>query len=327
MSAKDLVIYQTDAGAIELPVDIAAETIWATRMQIAALFDVTPQNITMHLKSIYGSSEMDREATSKDSLLVQTEGGRTVERKVRTYNLDAIIAIGYRISSRRGTEFRKWATKTLRTYISDGYVINPVRIEHNKSQFLIAIEDMKLLAEGSEAIGSGEIADLVQAFASTWFSLDAYDRGALPNAGHTKSDILVGAEDLSQELVNLRKKLIEGGEATEIFGVEREKGGLKALFGNVFQSFGGADVYPTIEEKAAHLLYFVVKNHVFLDGNKRSGAYSFVWFLREAGVLNMHEISPQALTAITLLMAESKPDDKDKMIGLVLLMLGVQKHS
>jgi death-on-curing family protein len=153
--------------------------------------------------------------------------------------------------------------------------------------------------------------------------LDAYDKNELPRAGGVKQAVQVGADDLAESLVKLRETLIAEREATDIFGVEREKGGLKALFGNVFQSFAGEDMYPSVEEKAAHLLYFVVKNHVFLDGNKRSGAYSFVWFLKEAGVLNIHEISPQALTAITLLVAESKPSEKDRMIGLVLSMLGV----
>ena len=163
----------------------------------------------------------------------------------------------------------------------------------------------------------------MQAFTGTWFSLDAYDKNELPRAGGVKQAVQVGADDLAESLVKLRETLIAEREATDIFGVEREKGGLKALFGNVFQSFAGEDMYPSVEEKAAHLLYFVVKNHVFLDGNKRSGAYSFVWFLKEAGVLNIHEISPQALTAITLLVAESKPSEKDRMIGLVLSMLGV----
>lgn len=327
MTLDNLAVYQADSGAIELPVDVKDETIWATQKQIAALFDVTPQNITMHLKAIYADGEMDRRSTCKESLQVQTEGGRRVERKIFVYNLDAMVAVGYRISSRRGTEFRKWATSTLRKYIVDGFVINPARIEHNKSQFLRAIEDMKLIASGTDAVGSTEFADLVSTFADTWFSLDAYDKDSLPMTGTQKQAVQVGVEGLTQELKELRKSLIAGGEATEIFGIEREKGGLSALFGNVFQSFNGEEVYPTLEEKAAHLLYFVVKNHVFLDGNKRSGAYSFVWFLKEFGMLKIHEISPQALTAITLLVASSRPDEKDKMVGLILLMLGVNSRS
>ena len=234
---------------------------------------------------------MDEESTCKESLQVQKEGSREVKRTVKLYNLDVIIAVGYRISSSRGTAFRKWATKTLR--------------------------------EDTGQVGSSEATDLALAFATTWLSLDAYDKSALPSSGTIKKAVDIGASDLEAELHKLRKTLIEKSEATDIFATERTKGGLHALFGNVFQSFAGEDVYPTVEEKAAHLLYFVVKNHVFVDGNKRSGAYAFVWFLQKTGLLNLHEISPQALTALTLLVAESKPEDKDKMIGLVLLMLKV----
>ena len=323
MSAKDLIVYQTDSGAIELPVDAAAETIWATQKQIADVFGVNVRTVNEHLSNIFSTEELEKGATIRKIQIVRTEGKREVKREIEHYNLDAIISVGYRVNSKNATIFRKWATKTLRAYIADGFLINPSRIEYNKSQFLRAIEDMKLLATNSSAVGSTEVADLVQAFTGTWFSLDAYDKNELPRAGGVKQAVQVGADDLAESLVKLRETLIAEREATDIFGVEREKGGLKALFGNVFQSFAGEDMYPSVEEKAAHLLYFVVKNHVFLDGNKRSGAYSFVWFLKEAGVLNIHEISPQALTAITLLVAESKPSEKDRMIGLVLSMLGV----
>lgn len=327
MDDKQLAIFQNESGAIELAIDRTAETFWATQSQIAQLFEVTPQNVTMHLKSIYSDSEMDESATCKKSLQVQQEGDRSVKREVLQYNLDAIIAVGYRISSSKGTEFRKWATKTLRSYITEGFVINPERIVHNKTQFQRALEDMKLLAANVDAVGSSEVVDLASAFANTWFSLDAYDKSALPHTGNIKQAVNLGASDLQLALANLRTQLIDQGEATDIFGKERDKNGLAALFGNVFQSFGGEDIYPSVEEKAAHLLYFVVKNHVFVDGNKRSGAYAFVWFLKEVGILNITEISPQALTAITLLVAESDPADKDKMVGLVLLMLGVNKRT
>ena len=324
MNTEDkLVIYQAADGAIELPVDAKLETIWASQRQIAEVFGVTPQNITIHLAGIYKEGEMDEELTCKESLQVQKEGSREVKRTVKLYNLDVIIAVGYRISSNRGTAFRKWATKTLRDYISDGFVIDKKRIEYNNAQFLRALSDLKLLSENVGQVGSSEATDLALAFATTWLSLDAYDKSALPSSGTIKKAVDIGASDLEAELHKLRKTLIAKGEATDIFATERTKGGLHALFGNVFQSFAGEDVYPTAEEKAAHLLYFVVKNHVFVDGNKRSGAYAFVWFLQKTGLLNLHEISPQALTAITLLVAESKPEDKDKMIGLVLLMLKV----
>lgn len=321
---KSLAIYQAANGAIELPIDARSETIWATQKQIAEVFDVKPQNITIHIANIYEEGELLETATCKDSLQVQLEGDREVKRTVRQYNLDMIIAVGYRISSGKGTAFRKWATQTLRGYISDGYAINPARIEHNRTQFTRALQDLKLLARETEQVGSTETADLALAFADTWLSLDAYDKSDLPISGNVKQHIDVGSQELQSELSKLKTQLIASDEATELFGTEREKGGLDSLFHNVFQSFDGNDVYPTLEEKAAHLLYFTVKNHVFVDGNKRSGAYAFVWFLQKVNLLNTHEISPQALTAITLLVAESNPSDKDRMIGLVLLLLGVR---
>lgn len=323
MDENNLVVYQNDNGAIELPIDASNETIWATQKQIAEVFDVNIPAINKHISNILDDSELDESTISKMEI-VQKEGGRNVKRNVIRYNLDMIISIGYRLNSKKATAFRKWATKTLKNYITDGYVINPSRIEHNKTQFQKAIEDMKLLASDTDIVGSSEIADLVSSFADTWFSLDAYDKSTLPRKGNIRQIVKVGADDLEKELAKLKDQLVKQNEATDIFGQERNKGGLSALFGNVFQSFNGEGVYPSVEEKAAHLLYFVVKNHVFLDGNKRSGAYSFVWLLKEVNLLNIKEISPQALTAITLFIAESNPSDKDKMIGLVLLMLGVE---
>lgn len=322
MSDQKLAIYQAADGAIELPLDATAETIWATQKQIAEVFGVDVRTVNEHLQNIYTTDELERSSTIRKFRIVRTEGSREVNREIEHYNLDAIISVGYRVNSKSATTFRKWATKTLRGYVVDGYAINPRRIEQNNSQFLKALDDMKLLAVGTSEVGSSEVLDLAHAFASTWLSLDAYDKSELPESGQIKKQIDVGSQDLQVSLAGLKKQLLASGEATELFGRERVSGGFDSLFHNVFQSFAGEDVYPTLEEKAAHLLYFTVKNHVFVDGNKRSGAYAFVWFLQQAELLNTREISPQALTAITLLVAESDPKDKDKMVGLIMLLIG-----
>ena len=323
-TVNKLVIYQAADGAIELPVDAKLETIWATQKQIAEVFGVNIRTVNEHLGNIFDTDELGRDSVIRNFRITASDG-KTYDTK--HYNLDVIISVGYRVNSKNATHFRKWATKTLRDYISDGFVINKKRVEHNLSQFTRALNDLKLLSADVEQVGSSEATDLALAFAATWLSLDAYDKSELPSSGTIKKAVNIGASELEAELHKLRKALIAKGEATDIFATERTKGGLHALFGNVFQSFAGEDVYPTVEEKAAHLLYFVVKNHVFVDGNKRSGAYAFVWFLQKTGLLNIHEISPQALTAITLLVAESKPEDKDKMVGLVLLMLKVDNRT
>ena len=318
MNTEDkLVIYQAADGAIELPVDAKLETIWASQRQIAEVFGVDRSRVTRHINNILKDGEVKKKSNVRKAHFANSD------KPVSLYSLDIILAVGYRTSSSKAINFRKWATTTLKQYITSGFVIDKKRIEYNNAQFLRALSDLKLLSENVGQVGSSEATDLALAFATTWLSLDAYDKSALPSSGTIKKAVDIGASDLEAELHKLRKTLIEKSEATDIFATERTKGGLHALFGNVFQSFAGEDVYPTVEEKAAHLLYFVVKNHVFVDGNKRSGAYAFVWFLQKTGLLNLHEISPQALTALTLLVAESKPEDKDKMIGLVLLMLKV----
>jgi death-on-curing family protein len=158
-------------------------------------------------------------------------------------------------------------------------------------------------------------------FASTWLSLDAYDKESLPKGGSIKRRAGITADTLTKALESLRSELIRKKEAGELFGTERQKDSIGAIVGNIFQTFSGKELYPTLEEKAAHLLYFVVKNHPFVDGNKRSGAFAFVWFLQRVKILDTGKITPEALTALTLLVAESNPKDKDRMIGLVLLLL------
>ncbi len=320
MDDNTLAIYQADNGAIELPIDATHETIWASQKQIAEVFGVDVRTINDHLKNIFETDELDKDSVIRKFRITASDGKKY---STMHYNLDAIISVGYRVNSKNATQFRKWATKTLRQYITDGYAINPERIKHNNQQFLHAVNELKLLSGTVDAISADKSLDLVQGFASTWLSLQSYDEDNLPNVGTIKQAVDLSSDELATELQKLKANLIEAGEATELFATERDKGGLQSLFRNVFQSFAGTDVYPTVEEKAAHLLYFVVKNHVFTDGNKRSGAYSFVWFLQKAGILNIHEISPQALTAITLLVAESKPSDKQRIIGLILLLLGV----
>jgi death-on-curing family protein len=318
---RNLVIYQAPNGAIELKGDIAKETIWANRMQMAEIFGVNPQAVTKHIKNIYSQNELEKLATSSKMELVQNESGRKVKRNVDIYNLDILIAVGYRINSVTGTKFRQWATQTLRKYITDGYAINPSRIERNYNLFLQAVEDVKKLSD-SKNIDSNEILELIKVFGNTWFSLDAYDKETLESKTVTKSSIKLDAANLLEDISKLKSELLLKNEATDIFAVERNADALEGIFGNIFQSAFGEEVYPNIESKASHLLYFIVKNHPFVDGNKRSGAFSFIWFLQKSGIQFRHKITPEALTAITLLIATSDPKDKEKIVKLVMVLLG-----
>jgi hypothetical protein len=252
---------------------------------------------------------------------VRQEGKRIVKRNLEYYNLDLVLSVGYRVNSRKATHFRQWATKTLKDHIVKGFSINPLQVKTNYKGFIKAVEEIKGLLAKDSTLNHDNVLDLVILFSETWFSLDAYDRNELKIQGTTKKRIQLKAEKLNNALQNFKQKLIERGETTDLFGRERLKEGIVGIVGNVMQSFGDQDVYPSIEEKAANLLYLIIKNHPFVDGNKRSGAYAFIWFLKEANILDVTQISPQALTALTLLVAESSPSDKGKMIGLVCSIL------
>ncbi|MEK9131918.1 MAG: virulence protein RhuM/Fic/DOC family protein [Patescibacteria group bacterium] len=313
-----VVIYQAKSGAIELRGDFGKETMWATQAQIAKVFGVQRPAVTKHLQNIFKADELDEKAVC--SILEHTaEDGKKY--KTTFYNLDAVISVGYRINSQQATEFRIWATKTLRSYIIDGFAINRSRIAKNHEHFLSVVEDLKKLLPTTSAIDPKDAIELISLFADTWLSLDAYDRELLPKGKLTKKKVAITSEQIAKDLATLRKTLIEKGEATDVFGNERSAGSVSGIVGNVLQAFGGSDLYPTIEEKAAHLLYFMVKNHPFTDGNKRSGAFAFVWFLKQADILDIRRLTPSALTALTVLVAESDPSHKDKTVKLILNLI------
>lgn len=318
---KDIIIYQSKTGAIELRGDFEKETIWATQAEIARIFGVNTQAITKHVKNLYGEKELSRKATCSKMEQVRKEGNRIVKRSLEIYNLDVLIAVGYRINSVVGTKFRQWATKVLRQHITEGYTVNPNRIKLHYAEFMEAVENMKKLLPQGANIDGQSVLELVTAFADTWLSLDAYDKDKLIGKGSTKKEVEITAQSMQKALEGFKSELSKKGEVSDLFGIEKEKEAISGIVGNVMQSFGGAPVYPTVEEKAAHLLYFMVKNHPFIDGNKRSGAYAFIWFLKKAGILNMAKMTPAALTALTLFVAESDPKNKDRMIRLVLQLL------
>jgi len=322
-----MVIYQTKSGALELRQDFDKETVWATQAQIAEAFDVNVRTVSEHIQTIYKTRELGKKTTIRNFRIVRTEGDRATTRNIQHYNLDVILSVGYRVNSKKATRFRKWATTILRQYIVDGYTINKSRIATHYQQFLEAVADIKQLLPKGAAIDTESVLELVSMFADTWLSLDAYDKDALITKGTTKKRVILTAEKLKASLLQLKTALIDKGEASELFGAERSAGNVAGIVGNVMQSFDGKDLYGSVEEKAAHLLYFIIKDHPFTDGNKRSGAYAFVWFLNHAKILDTNRLTPPALTALTILVAESNPKDKDKMVHLVLtLLLGYPKN-
>lgn len=321
--SKQLVIYQGKNGAIEFRGDFERETIWATQKQIADIFEIDRSVVTKHIRNIFKDKELDKKMVCAKFAHTTQHGaikGKTQTKQVEFYDLDIILSVGYRTNSIRAIDFRKWATKILKQHLLDGYTINKKRIGQNYEKFMQAAANIKALLLSGNKIKTEDILELINAFASTWFSLESYDTDNFPKIGASKKKIIFTAEELSEAFVELKKELVAKKQATDIFGQERNKKAVEGIIGNVFQSVFGNDVYPSIEEKSAHLLYFMVKNHPFVDGNKRSGAFAFVWFLRKSGLLHA-SLTPEALTALTLLIAESRPKDKDKMTGLVLLLL------
>jgi len=313
--SSQVLIYQSKTGKIEFRGDLKKNTLWASLNQIAELFGRNKSVISRHIKNIFNSNELQRHSvvakiatTASDQKIYQVE----------YFNLDMILSIGYRVDSKQATQFRIWATKTLKQHLLQGWTINKKQLAKNYQKFEKMLEDMKTLLPSNDSVISA--LDLISTFENTWFSLEAYDKQNFPEKGWTKKQVFFTVEELQQALKKLKTELISKKQATDLFGQEKTKDSVSGIVGNIFQTFGGQDVYPTIEDKSAHLLYFMVKNHPFTDGNKRSGAFAFIWFLKKAGRLSK-DLSPSALTTLILLVAESQPKNKDKMIGLILLIL------
>ncbi len=313
---NQLAVYQAKNGAIEIQADSDKETIWATQMQIADIFEIERSVVTKHIGNILRTGEISEKSNVQKMHIANSD------KPVSFYSLDVILAIGYRANSGKAVEFRKWATSILKSYINNGYAVNISRIKNNYSQFLKAVDEIKLLLPKDKNIDNKSILELVKTFADTWLSLDAYDKDALDVKKVTKRKAQLTAAELMDAIGKLKSELIKKKEASELFARERKTGALAGIVGNVMQGFGGKDVYPGLEEKAANLLYFIIKDHPFADGNKRSGAYAFVWFLQRVRLLDRRQISPAALTAITLLIAESPAREKEKMCALVVRIMG-----
>ena len=315
---NQLVVYQAPSGAIEFRGDFDKETMWATQAEIAKVFSVTIPTINEHLANIFKTKELNKNSVIRKFRITASDGKSY---NTQFYNLDTIISVGYRVNSKTATIFRQWATKTLKEHITKGYTINRKRITKNYDSFMKAVMDIQILLPEQITLDPKAVLQLIKEFAFTWVSLDAYDKETLKPIGTTDKSIKLAGRELSQAIDDLRNELIKKGEATEIFASEREKGNIEGIVGNVMQSFGGKVLYPSVEEKAAHLLYFIVKNHPFTDGNKRSGAFAFIWFLRRYRAKKNYNINPATLTALTLFVAESDPRKKDLMTALITQLL------
>ncbi len=325
---NQIVIYQTDDQHIEVHLDGNQETVWLTQRQMSILFDKDVRTINEHLKNIYKEQELIENSTIRKFRIVQKEGSRQVNREVEHYNLDAILSVGYRVNSKKGTQFRIWATQRLKDVLVQGYTLNQHRFEQNSQalkQALALIEKTAQSAEITAEAGTG-LVEIVSRYTQTFLWLQQYDEGLLEEPQGQTGGVLPSNDEAMANLNMLKHSLIERGEATELFANLREDG-LASILGNLEQTVFGEPAYPSVESKAAHLLYFVIKNHPFSDGNKRSGAFLFVDFLNRNNRLfnNQQEpiINDTGLAALTLLIAESDPKQKEVIIKLVMAMLAL----
>lgn len=327
MAEQQIEIFQTADGQTQIEVRFERETIWLSQAQMAELFDKDVRTINEHIKNIFKEQELvASETTIRKFRIVRQEGTRRVQREIDHFNLDMVISVGYRVNSKKGTQFRIWATQRLREYLVQGFSIDRRRFEKNAAELEQAIKLIQTAARSPELTtdaGRG-LVDIISRYTQSFLWLQRYDEGLLEEPTGQVGGILLAPQQARQALAELKANLIQRGEASDLFARERNDG-LSALLGNLDQTVFGEPAYPTIESKAAHLLYFVVKNHPFTDGNKRSGAFLFVDFLHRNGrLMNSHNqpcINNTGLAALTLLVAESKPEQKETMIRLIMNML------
>ena len=303
---NEIVLFETEDKAVTLPVPVEQETVWLNRNQMAELFDRDVKTIGKHINNAL-REELDNSTVAKFAT-VQNEGGRDVERDIEYYNLDMIISVGYRVKSKRGVEFRKWANSVLKQYILQGYAVNNNRI----AQLGEVIQIMK---RTQNSLDSKQVLSVIEKYSTALDLLDAYDHQSMQRPKGNSATYVLTYEECMDVIASMRF-----GDESDIFGKEKD-GSFKGSIGNIYQSFGGQDVYPTLEEKAAHLLYFVTKNHSFWDGNKRIAATMFLYFLDRNGVLFVDgekTIDDHTLVALTIMIAESKPEEMEMMITVIM---------
>lgn len=316
-------IYQTAAGDAKVEVRFDNDTVWLSQAQMVQLFGRDVSVISRHIKNALAEGEIAEKSNLQKMQIANSD------RPVVFYDLETIISVGYRIKSQQGVAFRRWATARLKDYLLKGYAINQERLAQNAHELEQALALIQKTAQSPNLTldGGRGLVDIVSRYTQTFLWLQQYDEGLLSDPSGEFGGVLPSLDEARQALAGLKADLIAKDEATELFAKERGDG-LSAILGNLEQTVFGEPAYPSIEEKAAHLLYFVIKNHPFADGNKRSGAFLFVDFLHRNGRLltadNTPIINDTGLTALALLIAESHPDNKETLIKLVVHML--QKH-
>lgn len=308
MNKNEIVIFETEDKAITLPVAVGNETVWLNRNQMAELFARDVKTIGKHINNAL-KEELDyEEATVAKFATVQMEGEREVERQIEYYNLDVIISVGYRVKSKRGVEFRRWANSVLKNYILKGYAVNDNRIKQLG-------EVIRIMKRTEEELDSKQVLSVIGKYSSALDLLDSYDHQNMTRPTGNRAMYVLSYEECMKVIQSMKF-----GDESDLFGKEKDDS-FKGSIGNIYQSFGGTEIYESLEEKAANLLYFVTKNHSFFDGNKRIAATMFLYFLDKNAALfvdGKKKIEDSTLVALTIMIAESRPEEKEMMISVVM---------
>lgn len=332
MNNWEIKIYKASSWNMELYVKLENESIWLTQEQIAMLFWVNRPAITKHINNIFKSHELDENKVCSKMEHTTKHGAiewKTQTKEVKFYNLDAIISVWYRVNSKQATDFRIWATSILKDYLIKGYSINQKRLQekwYKELEQTITLFKKTLASWNLSQDEALWLLDIITNYTNTWMLLQKYDENKLSNIGRTNIlNYKMQAQEAYESIQELKENLKSKNEATDLFANMKDKDAMQGIFGNIYQTFDSIDLYNSVEEKAANLLYFLVKDHPFTDGNKRSWAFLFVLFLAKNKILFDSEgnkkINDRALVAITLLVAESNPKDKEIMIKLIINLI------
>ena len=323
----DIVIYQSEDGNTRINVNLQGETVWLSQQQMSELFKTDRTSISRHIKNIYKTEELDKKSTCAFFAQVQDEGFRKVTRKIPYYNLDMIISVGYRVNSKRGTQFRIWANKVLKEYLIKGFAINDKITQRKYEELSQLVRILGRTISSQPELSNKENLDLINVVTDYTYALDTldkYDYQKLKIEKTTYENKFIATYDNAiLTIQNLKEKF--GG--SWLFGNEKDDS-FKSSIGQIYQTFDGIELYPSVEEKAAMLLYLVTKNHSFSDGNKRIAATLFLWFMQNNGILynsdGSKRISNGTLVAITLMIAESRPEEKDVMVKVVVNLINTE---
>ena len=323
-SNNQIVIYQSEDGQTQVDVRLENETVWLTQAQMVELFQTTKQNVSLHVGNVFKEGELEEKSTVKEYLTVQKEGERKVSRKVKYYNLDVIISVGYRVKSKRGTAFRIWANNVLKQYLIKGYAVNERMRKEQIGELRQLVGMLGRTIQNQPLLSNDETDALFKVVTDYTYALDTldnYDYGRLTINKTTEEEPFHATYDNAMEAIyGLRDKF--GGSV--LFGHEKDNS-FKSSIGQIYQTFDGEELYPSVEEKAAMLLYLVTKNHSFSDGNKRIAATLFLWFLNGNHILyhpdGSKRIADSTLVALTLMIAESRTEEKDVMVKVVVNLI------